>query len=207
MERTGDTRVLIVGEDPLARGGLAVWLTGEPGIEVLGQSSPGLETNAAVDAFQPDVLLWDLGVSPRSVPEGAAGPPGVVVLAVDEEIAAQAMAAGARGALPREAGGARLAAALRAAARGLIMLDDSFAGALLRPQAPLPAPLAEPLTPREIEVLQLLAEGLSNKEIGSRLGISESTAKFHVNAILGKLGAQGRTDAVVRAVRMGLVML
>jgi len=207
MERTGDTRVLIVGEDPLARGGLAVWLTGEPGIEVLGQSSPGLETNAAVDAFQPDVLLWDLGVSPRSVPEGIAGPPAVVVLAVDEEIAAQALAAGARGALPREAGGARLAAALRAAARGLITLDDSFAGALLRPQAPLPAPLAEPLTPREIEVLQLLAEGLSNKEIGSRLGISESTAKFHVNAILGKLGAQGRTDAVVRAVRMGLVML
>ncbi len=86
-------------------------------------------------------------------------------------------------------------------------LDESFAGALLRPQPPLPDPLVEPLTPREIEVLQLLAGGLANKEIGSRLGISESTAKFHVNSILGKLGAQGRTDAVVRAVRMGLVLL
>lgn len=131
----------------------------------------------------------------------------MVVLAVDEDLAAQALAIGARGALPREAGGARLAAALRAAAQGLVTLDESFAGALLRPQRPLPEILVEPLTPREVEALQLLAEGLSNKEIGSRLGISESTAKFHVNAILGKLGAQGRTDAVVRAVRMGLVLL
>jgi DNA-binding NarL/FixJ family response regulator len=207
MERLGDTRVLIVGEDPLARGGLAVWLAGEPGIEVLGQTSPGLETTSAVAALQPEVVLWDLGVSPRSVPEGIGGLPAVVILAVDEELAAQALAAGARGVLPREAGTARLAAALRAAARGLVTLDESFAGTLLRPPPPLPEPLLEPLTPREIEVLQLLAEGLSNKEIGSRLGISESTAKFHVNAILGKLGAQGRTDAVVRAVRMGLVMI
>ena len=207
MARPGDTRVLIVGDDPLARGGLAVLLAGEPGVEVLGQTSPGAETVAAVAGLQPEAVLWDLGVSPRSVPDGIGTLPAVVVLAADEELAAQALAAGARGALPREAGGRRLAAALGAAARGLVTLDESFAGALLRPQPPVPAPLVEPLTPREIEVLQLLAEGLSNKEIGSRLGISESTAKFHVNAILSKLGAQGRTDAVVRAVRMGLVLL
>lgn len=207
MQRTGDTRVLIVGEDPLARGGLAVLLAGEAGLEVLGQSSPGLELTATVAALQPEAVLWDLGVSPHSVPEGIGSLPAVVVLAVDEDLAAQALAIGARGALPREAGGARLAAALRAAAQGLVTLDESFAGALLRPQRPLPEIPVEPLTPREIETLQLLAEGLSNKEIGSRLGISESTAKFHVNAILGKLGAQGRTDAVVRAVRMGLVLL
>ncbi len=219
MERTGDTRILIVGEDPLARGGLAVLLAGEPGIEVLGQTSPGAGADAAVAGLQPEAVLWDLGVSPRSVPEGlgelrlfrpahAAHPrPAVVVLAADEGLAAQALAAGARGALSREAGAGRLAAALRAAAQGLVTLDESFAGALLRPQPPLPDPLVEPLTPREIEVLQLLAGGLANKEIGSRLGISESTSKFHVNSILGKLGAQGRTDAVVRAVRMGLVLL
>ena len=207
MARTGDTRVLIVGDDPLARGGLAVLLAGEPGVEVLGQTSPGAETAAAVAGHQPEAVLWDLGVSPRSVPDGIGALPAVVVLAADEELAAQALAAGARGALPREAGSRRLVAALSAAARGLVTLDESFAGALLRPQPPVPAPLVEPLTPREIEVLQLLAEGLSNKEIGSRLGISESTAKFHVNAILSKLGAQGRTDAVVRAVRMGLVLI
>lgn len=207
MERTGDTRVLIVGEDPLARGGLAVLLMGEPGVEVLGQASPGPGTDAAVAAFQPEAILWDLGVNRRSLPDGIGALPAVVVLAAEEEVAAQALAAGARGALPRDAGAGRLAAALRAAARGIITLDESFAGALLRPQPPISEPLVEPLTPREIEVLQLLAEGLSNKEIGSRLGISESTAKFHVNAILGKLGAQGRTDAVVRAVRMGLVLI
>lgn len=199
--------MLIVGEDPLARGGLAVLLAGEPGVEVLGQTSPGAGTAAAVAALQPDAVLWDLGVSPRSVPEGIGGLPGVVALAGDEELAAQALAAGARGALPRDAGPGRLAAALRAAAQGLVTLDDSFAGALLRPQPPVPDPLVEPLTPRELEVLQLLAEGLSNKEIGSRLGISESTAKFHVNSILSKLGAQGRTDAVVRAARRGLVLI
>jgi len=198
---------LIVGEDPLARGGLAVLLAGEPGVEVLGQASPGAGTDAAVTGLQPDAVLWDLGVSARPVPEGLGGLPAVVVLAADEGLAAQALSAGARGALPRESGAGRLAAALRAAAQGLVILDESFAGALLRPQPPLTDPLVEPLTPREIEVLQLLAEGLSNKEIGSRLGISESTAKFHVNSILGKLGAQGRTDAVVRAARMGLVLL
>jgi two-component system, NarL family, nitrate/nitrite response regulator NarL len=207
MERIGDTRVLIVGEDPLARGGLAVLLAGEPGVEVLGQVPPGAGTAAAVAGLQPEAVLWDLGVSPRSVPEGIGTLPAVVVLAADEELAAQALAAGARGALPRDAGASRLVAALRAAARGLVTLDESFASALLRPQPTIPEPLVEPLTPREIEVLQLLAEGLSNKEIGSRLGISESTAKFHVNAILGKLGAQGRTDAVVRAARMGLVLI
>jgi DNA-binding NarL/FixJ family response regulator len=197
MARTGETRVLIVGDDPLARGGLAV----------LGQASPGAEAVSSVAGLQPEAVLWDLGVNPRSVPEGIGALPAVVVLAADEELAAQALAAGARGALPREAGPRRLAAALCAAARGLVTLDASFADALLRPQPRVPDPLIEPLTPREIEVLQLLAEGLANKEIGSRLGISESTAKFHVNAILSKLGAQGRTDAVVRAVRMGLVML
>jgi DNA-binding NarL/FixJ family response regulator len=207
MARTGDTRVLIVGDDPLARGGLAVLLAGETGVEVLGQASPGAEAASSVAGLVPEAVLWDLGVSPRSVPEGIGALPAVVVLAADEELAAQALAAGARGVLPRDAGGRRLAAALCAAARGLVTLDESFAGALLRPQPPVPVPLVEPLTPREVEVLQLLAEGLSNKEIGSRLGISESTAKFHVNAILSKLGAQGRTDAVVRAVRMGLIML
>ena len=69
------------------------------------------------------------------------------------------------------------------------------------------APLVEDLTPRELEVLQLLAEGLSNKEIARRLGTSEHTVKFHVNAILGKLGAHSRTEAVTRAARLGLIIL
>jgi two-component system, NarL family, nitrate/nitrite response regulator NarL len=216
MDGTGETRVLIVGEDPLARGGLAVLLAGAAGVLVVGQTAPGAQAVAAVTGLQPDAVLWDLGVSPREVPDGIGGVggvggvgslPAVVVLVADEEVAVEALAAGARGVLPREAGPGRIAAALRAAARGLVVLDDDFAAALLRPRAPSVSALVEPLTSRELEVLQLLSEGLSNKEIGSRLGISESTAKFHVNAIAGKLGANGRTDAVVRAARLGLLVL
>ncbi len=93
--------------------------------------------------------------------------------------------------------------------RSLVVLDGSFAGDLLlsaQPEASGDRPV-EDLTPRELEVLQLLAEGLANKAIAQRLGVSDHTIKFHVNAILGKLGAQSRTEAVVRATRLGLIVL
>jgi len=210
VDGIGATRVLIVGEDPLARGGLAGLLAGEPGLSVVGQTAPGAQTVAAIAGFQPEAVLWDLGVNTQEVPEGFGSLPAavvVVVLAGEDEVAAEALAAGARGVLPREAGPGRIAAALRAAVRGLVVLDEELASALLRPRAPSASALVEPLTARELEVLQLLSEGLSNKEIGARLGISESTAKFHVNAISGKLGANGRTDSVMRAARLGLLLL
>jgi DNA-binding NarL/FixJ family response regulator len=130
-----------------------------------------------------------------------------VAIVADEVDAREALAAGARAALPRDADGESLAAALRAAVQGLVVLDESFVAALLR-DAPPPAPdLVESLTPREIEVLQLLSQGLPNKGIAQRLGISDHTVKFHVNAILGKLGVQSRGEAIVQAIRLGLVTL
>src|SRR5207245_9231086 len=120
----------------------------------------------------------------------------VIALAADETAAATALAAGARGVLSREAPAARIAAAVRATLGGLLVVDAAMAGALLRPP-PEAEGLPDALTPRETEVLQLLAQGLSNRAVADRLAISEHTAKFHVNAILGKLGARGRTDAVV----------
>jgi len=111
-----------------------------------------------------------------------------------------------RGLLFRDVEGRRLAAALRALAGGLLVFDEALLPPLLRPR-PAPQTPPEPLTPRELEVLQLLAQGLSNRRIAERLGISEHTAKFHVNSIVGKLGAQTRTDAAVRAARLGLVLL
>lgn len=205
------THVLIIGEDPLARGGLGMLLSGEPGIEVVGQLSPG-EAAGAVGPLLAQVVVWDLGVSPRAGAEGLgavarveAGPP-VLALVPDADLAAKALGAGARGVLSREIEVRRLAAAIHAVAQGLTVLEGTLSPELLRQSAPLPE-LAEPLTPREVEVLQLLAEGLSNRSIGERLRISEHTAKFHVNAILGKLGAQGRTDAVMRAARLGLILL
>ncbi len=111
------------------------------------------------------------------------------------------------GILFRDAAPEMLAAAVRAAAQGLRVMDPTLEPfrAGLEPIEALP--LAEPLTERELEVLRLVAEGLANKAIAARLSVSEHTVKFHLNAVLRKLGAQSRTDAVVRATRLGLILL
>jgi two-component system nitrate/nitrite response regulator NarL len=109
--------------------------------------------------------------------------------------------AGARGLLRRDTTPEPLLAALGAVLAGLLVLDPALGGSL----ATRAAPPAADLTPREVEVLALLAEGLANRAIAQRLAISEHTVKFHLNAILGKLGAQSRTEAVVLAIRLGLI--
>ncbi|MFN7135801.1 MAG: response regulator transcription factor, partial [Myxococcales bacterium] len=125
--------------------------------------------------------------------------------AADDEAGVAAHGAGAAGVLSREAKPTQIARALAAAHAGLLVFDRSLAATL--PPRRHPSAPADTLTARELEVLQLLAEGLPNKLIADRLRVSEHTAKFHVNAILGKLGAQSRTEAVVRAARLGLVLL
>lgn len=121
--------------------------------------------------------------------------------------AGAALSAGARGAVRRDAPPERLAAALLAVARGLRVVDDEAVDESFRPRGLAGPELLEPLTPREREVLQLLAEGFTNRRIAWRLGISEHTAKFHVNSILGKLGARSRAEALALAVRQGLILL
>lgn len=199
--------MLVVSGDPLARVGLALLLEGQEGITVSGQVAPDEDWPGSED---PDAVLWDLGLGLRLGLKELRSLEGLPVVAVvaDEADAREALAAGARGALPRTADGDLLAAALRAAALGLVVLDEAFARSFA-PSAPAepPAELAEPLTPREFEVLQRLTQGLSNKQIAQRLGVSEHTVKFHVNAILGKLGVQSRSEAIVQAVRLGLVVL
>lgn len=206
-----DLRVLIVGGDPLARAGLAALLADQPGCTVVGQVAGDSDLLAMLDVYGPNVLMWDLGWDPTLALETLAelrdaGPP-IVALLPDESDAAEAWAAGARGLLPRDADAKSLLAALTAVAHGLVALDPTMTGALLPAADREPASLVEELTPRELEVLQLLAEGLPNKTIARQLSISEHTVKFHVNAILGKLGAQSRTEAVVRATRLGLIIL
>jgi two-component system nitrate/nitrite response regulator NarL len=197
-----ELRVLVVSGDPLARAGLALLLGGQEGITVSGQVAPDEEWPG-----DPDAVLWDLGLGLRLGLEELRSLEGIPVIAIvaDEADAREALAAGARGALPRTADGDLLAAALRAATLGLVVLDEAFARSFT-PAEPS-AELAEPLTPRELEVLQRLTQGLSNKQIAQRLGVSEHTVKFHVNAILGKLGVQSRSEAIVQAVRLGLVVL
>jgi two-component system, NarL family, nitrate/nitrite response regulator NarL len=200
-------RVALVSDDPLARGGLAALLAGRDDVTVAAALAPAEATAAALAALDVDAALWDGGTPAgvASVREAAAALP-LVVLVDDEGHAAEALAHGARGAAGRDAGADRLAAALVAAARGLVAVDAALAPALLRPR-PVPAAQAEGLTPREAEVLALLAEGLSNKAIAARLGVAERTAKFHVESILGKLGAETRSEAIVLAARRGLVAL
>lgn len=208
---TTELRVLIVADDPLARAGLATLLAEQPECEVTGQAPRDSDLDVALEVYQPDVMVWDLGWDPALALErladlGDDGPPTVALLP-DETHAVDAWTAGARGLLLREVTGERLVTALRAVVQRLMVLDPALAGPL-RPSGDLAAaPLAEELTPRELEVVQLLAEGLSNKAIAYQLDISEHTVKFHVNAIMSKLGAQSRTEAAVRATRMGLILL
>jgi DNA-binding NarL/FixJ family response regulator len=213
-----DTRVLIVADDPLARTGLAALLADQPGCLVLGQVAEEADLSAALDVYRPEVVVWDLGWDPapdddspptsmeRLTEVGDAGLP-VVVLISDETQALEAQMAGARGLLLRDTSAERLVAALTAVARDLVVFDPPLAAPVLGARDPSSPTPVEDLTPRELEVLGLLAEGLPNKAIARRLGISEHTVKFHVNAVLGKLGAQSRTEAVVRATRLGLILL
>ena len=144
----------------------------------------------------------------------AAGVPVILLVDHPTRMTSGALPAGVRAVLPRNITPAEIVGAIEAVAAGLYVFHpaDVDSAPMLRPReadlAPeLAEPFAEHLTPREIEVLQLLSEGLGNKEIASRLNISEHTAKFHVASIMGKLGAASRTEAVTLGIRRGLVMI
>jgi DNA-binding NarL/FixJ family response regulator len=202
----GFPRLLVVGEDALARAGLRA-VAEAAGLTVAADVAP--EELDRDDSDGLDAAAWDLGPSASSIERLRAAAGRLPVLAVlwSEEQARDALATGARGLLMRDRLEERLAAAVRAVARGLVVIDDGLADTVLRPPPPAPDSLAEPLTPRETEVLQLVAEGLTNRGVARRLDISEHTVKFHVNAILGKLGAQSRGEAIAQAARLGLLVL
>ncbi len=206
MNSEGSLRVLIVAHNPLARIGLSALLARRPDLTVVGEVSGEADLMAEIAVRHPDVLTWDLdwAASLEHLAGLSQPAPPVVALVPDESYTADAWAAGARGVLSHDAGAETLAAALTAVSLGMAVFDPSFAVALFPPRMPAPD---QSLTARERDVLQLLAEGAPNKIIATRLGISEHTVKFHVNAILNKLGVQSRTEAVVRAARLGLILL
>ena len=192
-------RIIIVGDDRLAIEGLSHVLGNEIDPRQIVTAAP---SDAAVD--EADVCIWDLGANPPGELELPPGPP-VVALVPDGALARQAFAAGARGALLRDASARRIARAIDAVLDGLVVLDDELAEEAMRPPMSSGLTTMEPLTPRELEVLEQLALGLSNKDIASRLGVSPHTAKFHVNSLISKLGATSRTEVVAMAARAGLV--
>ena len=166
------------------------------GIESLLRSSPEIE----VVASGADVVIAE--EEPPALGESAAA---VIVLSDEPQWTADALHAGVRAVLPRELTAAEMIAAVEAAAAGQVVLHPRDLEAMLPAVQPVRA--IEALSPREIEVLGMMAEGISNKEIAARLGISDHTVKFHVGSIMGKLHAGTRTEAVMLGVRMGLILV
>lgn len=199
-------QLLVVADDPLARVGLAVLLADAPDCQVIDQIHSD-EIDDTLDTAVPDVIIWDVGWNTAvPLPDWSQYHIPVVALLTDESDAAAVWTTGVTALLDRQVDGEKLAAVAGTAVYNLTILDPTLTQTLLLPTATAP-PLDEDLTPRELDVLQLLAEGLTNKAIAQRLEISEHTVKFHVNAIMSKLAAQSRTEAVVRATRLGLILL
>jgi DNA-binding NarL/FixJ family response regulator len=197
---TDPIKVTLLTEDPLMRAGLSSLLAQLGSIHVV-------ERDAA------EVALWDAGIDTDKtltrLNELRALPMPAVAVVSDQAHVAPALAAGARGVVLRDQVGPGIHAALAAVRSGLTVMDASLAEALVpaQPRATSNGKGRGDLTEREKQVVQLLSEGLSNKLIADRLGISDHTAKFHVNGVMMKLGASTRTEAVVEAMRRGLIRL
>jgi two-component system, NarL family, response regulator YdfI len=210
-------RVFIVAASSLARAGPQN-LFGVRDVEIVG-SVANFESLAAVwPDVEADVILIEASgdqlerLIDSLAASQLASEANVVILSdhSDHRLLADALRVGARAVLPSDVPPDQLVAALEAAATGLIVVHPAEVNTMFPAAEPASRPiaeLAEPLTARESEVLQMLASGLANKEIAARLVISEHTVKFHVASILGKLGVASRTEAVAVGIRRGLVLL
>lgn len=207
-------RVLIVDDHPVVRQGLRAFLSTLDGVEVAAEAADGDEALRKLRHLRPDVALLDLvmpGTDGLTVLEQAAQldlPTRVIVLTSfsDTDLVLPAVRAGAAGYLLKDAEPRALEEAIRAVHRGEGLLHPRAAGALMREVAQPPATAPAPdLTPREREVLVLLARGLTNRLIARELAVAEKTVKTHVSNVLAKLGVADRTQAALHAVREGLV--
>jgi DNA-binding NarL/FixJ family response regulator len=207
IEKFSPTRVLVVAQDSLAGAGLAALISEIPDCLVVAQTSEYEKLGDQISLYQPDVVVWEISPSLDSLAQLEDFVTPVITIVSGKEAAARAWSNGAQGVLSRNLGRAGLSAAINAVTHKLKVIDEYFSEAI-EPAGPLaPRPLAEPLSQREMEVIQLVAEGMTNKSIASQLGISEHTVKFHLNSILGKLGAQSRTQAITLATRLGMIKL
>ncbi|MFG3685504.1 response regulator transcription factor [Micromonospora sp. CB01531] len=203
-------RVLLVDDHPVVREGLRGMLEAEPDLTVVGEASSGTEAVRLATDLAPDIVLMDLrmpgmdGVAATAEIVAGPAPPRVMVLTTYESDAdiLRAVAAGATGYLLKDATRTDLAGAVRAAARGETVLAPSVATKLVQQ---VRSPAQPPLSAREIDVLRLVARGLTNAEIGTALFISEATVKTHMYRVFTKLDVTDRTAAVTTAMARGLL--
>jgi len=220
-ESSPPIRVLIADDQQLLRAGFRVILQAEDGIEVVGEAADGADAVAQARSLRPDVVLIDIrmpkldGLSATEylmkLPDG----PRVVMLTTfdQNEYVVRALRAGAYGFLLKDAPTSRLIAAVRAAAAGDALIEPSITRRLVEQFVASPAPAeagylpdaVAGLTERELEVLRLVARGLSNAEIAVELTVAETTVKTHIARILSKLGVRDRVQAVVLAYESGFV--
>jgi NarL family two-component system response regulator YdfI len=211
-------RVLIAASSSISQRGLEDLLRANTSLQVVGVLSDLGQLSENLEELQPDVLIAEITGQDRTLPEEilklSEEAPVAIVLLVDDansERDLDALRNGVRAVLPRNMSPVGIVAAVEAAGAGLAVLLPEGLDTLLR-ESPashraVSPPLVEALTPREIEVLGMMVEGWGNKEISTRLGISEHTVKFHVASIMGKLNASSRTEAVTSGIRHGLIML
>jgi len=214
-------RVLIADDQQLVREGLRVLLDLTPDIRVVGEASNGAEAVERVRQLEPDVILMDVqmpeldGVAATRQVQETCPKTRVIILTTfdDDEYVFEGLRAGAAGYLLKDMPSEQLAEAIRVAARGESFIHPAVTRKVVaeltrlteREHLRREQPLAEPLSLRELEVLALLAEGLSNQEIADRLTIAPGTVKNHVSNILSKLNARDRAQAVLQAKELGLL--
>ena len=212
-------RVLLVEDETLVRQGIRKLLELDSRIEITAEAGDGEEALRLIGEVRPDVVLLDvrmpkldgLGVL-RALQEDSEAPPCLVLTTFDDRaLTLEAIREGAKGFLRKDVSLAQLVGAIEMLAAGGTFLQPALTESLMkgmgsRPplSGPIPA-LVEPLTPRETEVLRLMAAAYTNREIADALGTAEGTVKIHVSNILGKLGARDRTHAVLRSLEMRLL--
>jgi len=208
-------RIVLVDDHAILRQGLRSVLERESDLEIVGEASSLAEALAVVDKVGPDIVLMDLKLSASSDYEGltlcgqlSSAHPGLGLLVLttflDDQLVVRAVHAGARGYVVKDVDTTELVRAIRAVSRGESAFDSRSASAVVRSLNGQSA-TKERLTDRELEVLRLLANGLSNIKIGERLFISPTTVKFHVSNIMRKLEVSRRAEAVYAASKQGLI--